>query len=92
MMSYAMQQVKAGQQGRREGQMGENSADPAQVSLQRTETVVAPTAPSGLVAQWLEKYPDTYRRVLRAAARVLAPNQTHEELYRLLHCAPEEQK
>ena len=93
MMPYAIEQVKAAQQRLREGQTGESGADPARESLQRTETVVAPTAPSSLVAQWREKYPSTYRRILRAAARGLEQDPAiRHRLYHLLNCAPEGQE
>ena len=91
-MAYAIQQVKAAQQRLRGEQTGE-STDPSRESLQRTETMVVQPDSPGLVAQWLEKYPETYRRFLRAAARIQEPDRTtRHRLYEILNCVPEEQE
>jgi hypothetical protein len=52
---------------------------------------VRPT-PTAQVEELRRKFPDTYKALLRAAARALEPDeQTRHRIYELLHCAPGKQ-
>lgn len=91
MMSAAIAEVRTAQAQIATVREGETQGAPAPhgESLQPMGTLPVRPTPTAQVEELQKRFPETYKRILRAAARALEPDeQTRHRIYELLNCAP----